>query len=545
MTERTPTRTNWTGYVLLGTIFLLLTNLGYLNFALRATPEYRYTGANQYAPADKLVYMSMIQQGREGILFMKNLHTTDSQRGLLLSPNWFIIGQTARILGVSNNFSYQLYRIVLTLVFLWFLAVVIQKICATSASALTAYAFVLFSGGLGWLYISKHAIIGSMINGIQKFIFLPSDIYVTEGNTLLNFTQAPLFILSQLLMLLSAYLLVQYKDARSYWWDIVNAALVALLILMHPYDLPILAAVFASWAVWELWRTNSMRPMLKAAIVLAGGTLAMLYNVHIIASEPVIAEWLKQNLVYSPPLRNYLWGYGMLIPLWLLGAVQLWRDKRNNPLWMLLLIWSIVVWILLYLPLDLNRRFTNGFHIPLALIASVGFLRIYSHLGRSIVKKIGAGLLLWGTVLSSLVFFLFVNLYFAPNVYGYGYYYVTAEEQGVIDFLAKESSPGQGLLVSDEKLAFTLTSQLNRPVFRGHDHQTPHLLLKQQQVDWFFADQDTDTALERKRVFLSDARIAYVIVNAHRLITIPRWLDTASFLEKVFDSDKLRVYRVR
>lgn len=534
------------GFLLLGILFLLLTNLGYLNYALRATPEYRYTGANVYAPADKLVYMSMIQQGREGILFMKNLHTTDPQQGLLLSPHWYIIGQTARILNVSNNFSYQLYRIVLTAVFLWLLAVLVQKLCDTMAAALTAYAFVLFSGGLGWLYVLGHAtVIGNGINTIKKFMFLPTDMYVTEGNTLLNFSQAPLFIISQLLILLSAYMLVQFKDARHYWWDIVNGVFIAFLILMHPYDLPILAAVFVSWTVWEFWRINSMRPMLKVGIVLAGGALAMLYNMYIIASEPVIAEWLKQNLVYSPSLRNYFWGYGMLLPLWLVGAVQLWRTKRNDSLWMLFLIWSAVVWIILYLPLDLNRRFINAFHIPLALIASVGFLRVYRYFKQSAVQKFGASLLVWGAVLSSLGFFLFVNLYFTPSVYGYGYYYITAEEQQVIDFLAYDSTPGQGLLTSDEKLTFTLTSQLDRPVFRGHDHQTPHVLLKQQQVDWFFADQDTGRSTERKRAFLNDARIAYVIVNTNRMSAIPKWIDKAPFLENVFHTDHLTVYRVR
>lgn len=534
------------GFFLLGAIFLLLTNVGYINYALRATPEYRYTGANQYAPADKLVYMSMIQQGWEGILFMKNLHTTDPQKGLLFSPHWYIVGQTARILGVSNNFSYQLYRIILTVIFLWLLAVVVKKLSDTLTSALTAFAFVLFSGGLGWLYVLGHAtVLGNEINTIKKFMFLPSDMYVTEGNTLLNFTQAPLFIISQLLILLSAYMLVRFKDERRYWWDIVNAALVALLVLMHPYDLPILAAVFVSWAVWELWRTNSMRPMLKAAIVLAGGTIAMLYNLHIIASEPVIAEWLKQNLVYSPPLHNYLWGYGALLPLWLVGTVQLWRTKRDNPLWMLFLIWSVIIWVLLYLPLDLNRRFTNAFHIPLALIASVGFLRIYRYVRQPIIRKFGVGLFLWGAVLSSLGFFFFVSLYFAPNVYGYGYYYSTVEERQVIDFLARDSAPGQGFLTSDTKLAFTLTSQLNRPVFRGHDHQTPQVLLKQQQVDWFFADQDTDRATERKQTFLQDARIAYVIVNTNRLSIVPQWIGAAAFLEKVFYTDNLTVYRVK
>lgn len=545
MAQQKKNRDMRLGFILLSAVFLLLTNIGYLNFALHATPDYRYTGANQYAPADKLVYMSMIQQGREGILFMKNLHTTDPQSGSLFSPHWYIIGQTARLLDVSNNFSYQLYRVLFTIVFLWLLVVLARVLFPDTRAALVGFAFVLFSGGLGWLYISKHGIISSTLNTIQKFMFLPSDIYVTEGTTLLNFTQAPLFIISQLLMLVSAYILVRFKDSRHYWWDLLNSLLVVALVLMHPYDLPILIVVFISWAVWLTWRTNSVRPLCKVGIVLAAGALAMLYNVHVIATQPVIAEWLKQNLVYSPPLRNYVWGYGALLPLWLIGGVRVWRTRRTEPLWMLFLIWSTVVWILLYLPLDLNRRFTNGFHIPLALFAAEGFVYLFRGVGTSLLKKTGLGTVLWGSVLSSIVFFLVVNLYFAPNVYGYGYYYVTHEEQQVINFLLRESTRDQGLLTSDEKLAFTLTSQLNRPVFRGHDHQTPHVLLKQQQVEWFFADQDTEQSLERKKRFLNEAHINFVLVNTTRLATIPQWIAQSAFLDLVFSTEHITVYRVK
>src|SRR3990167_7989515 len=102
-------------YIGLSMIFLLLTNIASLNFKSHEKPGFTYTGANPYAAADKLVYLSMIEQGREGILFMKNLHTVDPQIGLLLSPHWYLIGQFGRLTAMNNLASYQTARILLTI----------------------------------------------------------------------------------------------------------------------------------------------------------------------------------------------------------------------------------------------------------------------------------------------------------------------------------------------------------------------------------------------------------------------------------------------
>lgn len=529
-------------YVIVGFLFLLLTNLAYINFVAHEKPGYKYTGANPYAPADKLVYMSMVEQGREGILFMKNLHTTDPQKGLMLSPHWYLIGQTARLFNLSNNASYQLYRVSFTVLFVWLLYLILQKLFSNHRHRVIAGIFVLFSGGLGWLYVVQNPEVLTLLSSSQKFFLAPIDLYVTEGNTLLNFSQSPLFSLSQLLLLVVFYLFIRFRNKENYRWDMVNAFIVALLGIMHPYDVPIIFAVLGSWSVWYVYRTRRWYILKKFFIIVLGGLVAIAYGIYLITAEPVLAEWLKQNLVYSPPFRNYLWGYGLLLPLWVVGTIEIVRKKQHHAWWILILIWSSIIWLLLYLPLEINRRFINGFHIALALVAFVGFRYLYQQCRRLWLKMAFATTISM-ILFSSISFFLFVNLYFAPSVYQYKYYYISSEEEQAIAFLAEHSETGDRLLTSDVKTSFTITSQLNRLVFRGHDHQTPRVHLRQQQLEWFFAEQVGILALNRKRQFLADNKISYIVVNQKNIEQPSAWLSEASFAQEIFSSDTITIYR--
>lgn len=524
--------------------FLLLTNVVYIVYGSHAGNGYLYTGADPYAAADKLVYLSMIEQGREGIVFMKNLHTVLPQKGLLLSPHWYGIGQTAALLGISNVASYQVYRVLFTVFFIMLLYFVLQKLFRSTRETILAALLVFFSGGVGWFLLLKFPQILTSTVSQYKFLHAPIDLYVTEGNTLLNFNQAPLFSLSQL-MLLGIFVAFVYnrKEARPLF-DMLIGFLVLLLGIMHPYDMPIIFAVLGTWALWSLWQEHSWKSVLRLFYPLCGGALALAWTGYTLIADPVLSGWLKQNLVYSPPIQNYILGYGLLIPLWAVGLVYLYRNKRDNPWWALIATWSVVIWLLLYLPTTINRRFVNGWHIALALVAAQGLVVIYRACRRTWLKAavLAVSMLF---LMSSLGLFLFISVFFSPAAYTYGYYYITPDEQRVIHYLETASTRSDNLYVSDAKTGFAITSQINRAIFRGHDHQTPEYHLKQQEVDWFNADIQGVNALVRREHFLHTNGIAYVILNTARLENPAPWLGDASFAPVVFTTDTLTVYKVR
>jgi len=72
----------------------------------------------------------------------------------------------------------------------------------------------------------------------------------------------------------------------------------------------------------------------------------------------------------SPPLRVYLWGYGVLLVLGTIG-VAVWM-RRGRPGLAFPLLWLGLVALLVYLPWNLQRRFLEEVPIPLGLLAGVG-----------------------------------------------------------------------------------------------------------------------------------------------------------------------------
>ena len=227
----------------------------------------------------------------------------------------------------------------------------------------------------------------------------------------------------------------------------------------------------------------------------------------------------------------------------MLGAIHKLNHKQPNVLWMMILIWSSIVWVLLYLPLDVSRRFINGWHISIALIAFYGFRYLYRQISKAWLRVAFAAAA-FTVLVSSLSFYLFVSLFFTDNTYTTGYYYVSADEEQAISYLARETDRRDLLLVSDMKTAFIVASEVDRLVFRGHDHQTPRSHLRQQELDWFFASPDGARSLERRGQFVNDRNFSYVIVNDLRLMQPAAWLLDAPFVEKVLDTATIDVYRV-
>ena len=225
----------------LGLLLLLLANVFYLAAWQKTPPGRHYTGVNLFAAADKLVYYSMIEQGVKGRLMMKNLETAEPQKGLFFSPHWWLIGQTAKLFDLSPVTSYHLYRILGSLAFLLLLYFLLERLFKSAGSKLLASSLVLAAAGWGWWIVLWWPAI--LVDSAQLFNRLPVDLYVTEAFPFFNLNQAPLFIVSHLMILGVFYLYVKNRQSWQWQQEILTGLLAFLLILIHPYDIWILAPV--------------------------------------------------------------------------------------------------------------------------------------------------------------------------------------------------------------------------------------------------------------------------------------------------------------
>ncbi len=529
-------------YVFLGIFFVIAVNLYYLAAYFQTPDGWTFTGVNLFAAADKLIYYSMVEQGAEGIYMMKNLHTSEPQLGLFFSPHWWLIGQTGKLLGIGNIASYHLYRVLLTIAFLLVLYQLLKQLFKDPLERILGVAVVLFAGGWGWILALFNP--GILVNGNLAYYQMPVDLYVTEAFPFSNFAQAPLFLLSHLLLILIFYLFVRWRHSFSWPRELIVGLLSFLLILIHPYDIWIIAFVLGGWTAWRFWSNRQWLPILKFLCLGIFLLAAAVYLWLTLRFEPAASGWLAQNLVYSPTLKNYLWGFGFILPLWLLGSWQVLKNYKNNVWWLLILIWSWMIWLLTYLPVSYNRRFANAWFIALALIAVLGpkyLLKQISNFGWRI------------TVLAVIFLLLFLNNFISlssqletlKDIKNDDKFYIKNDWKTAFGNLKQNSSPQDIVLTNDisgsgnEILSLMVPAYTGRRVFIGHRHQTVDYLLKQQKVDQFWVS----SAGDNKYDWLKSQSIDWLLIRTNNNQDYG-WLNSQVWLDQKFSVDGLLIYQV-
>jgi len=85
-------------------------------------------------------------------------------------------------------------------------------------------------------------------------------------------------------------------------------------------------------------------------VVVAGAITLPLaaYTFWITQADPVLRGWTAQNLTPSPPVWDYVLGYGLVLVLVVPGAVV--AARRRSDVDLFLLAWAGVTALLLYAP---------------------------------------------------------------------------------------------------------------------------------------------------------------------------------------------------
>ena len=111
-------------------VFLILNNLSYIIgfWQSSQSSELIYRVTPLMNRADHFVYLSHIEQGKEGHLMTKLLYNHLAENNVMFSPHWYIIGQFSNITNISVVTSYFIWRILLLIPFLFLLWWFIKKI---------------------------------------------------------------------------------------------------------------------------------------------------------------------------------------------------------------------------------------------------------------------------------------------------------------------------------------------------------------------------------------------------------------------------------
>jgi hypothetical protein len=274
---------------------------------------------------------------------------------------------------------------------------------------------------------------------------------------------------------------------------------------------------------------RSRQMLLRLAGAIIGGAPFSAYNVALTRLHPQLAAWNAQNQTWTPAAWDVLLALSPALLLALYGAQRVARDRAVA--FYPLLAWVGSALALIYLPIDLQRRFMIGLSLPLVALAGYGLAGLAAdHPARARrLAVLSLGLALPTTLLMLAVALVGVRT-LDPALY------LSADEARALAWLEANSAP-DALALASPQMGLWIPAQTGRRVIYGHRYETPAAEAEQAAVEDFFA-----TRLPDPSGFLRARGVDFVFYGEREraLGLLPADLPLAP----VFSSGAVTLYRV-
>lgn len=390
-----------------------------------------------------------------------------------------------------------------------------------------------FGGGFGWLLI--------LSGTVDVLGAPPPEFFIPEGFTWLILLSIPHLALARI-ALLGGLMALMAARARSRWlgWAALAAACWSVMGAAVPFYLAVVYAVVGAWGL-AAWLGERRFPwaLFARAVVACAFTLPLFaYYALVFAGNPAFAVWSAQNVLESPPPVLYLIAYGLIGGLAALSAAALWRGGEQPRL---LIAWAVAAPILVYLPINVQRRMSEAVIVPLAILAAHALTR-----ARPLVR---APLIMLLTASSGLLVLL-ATLGAASGGSATSALFLPGPVVRAFDALAAAGEPG-ALALAAPRTGNSLPAYANVRTVMGHGPETLFWPEKTAQLTRFFNGEMP--AAERAAWlqnpctpgFACAGPVRYIVAGpAERALETPRsaWRNDPS-LTLIYDRDGVQVYQ--
>jgi hypothetical protein len=278
--------------------------------------------------------------------------------------------------------------------------------------------------------------------------------------------------------------------------------------------------------------------ILTAGLAFGPSLPLVLYTSLAFRSDPILAQWQRQNLILSPNPVHYLAAWGLWFAPAAIGVIVWLRAGwRKRPSLLFLVVWLAVVPFLLYAPYNLQRRFAEGAQLPLVCLAVWALTAGLARAGRRPLRRAAT---ISVTVLSLLSTPLILAGGAGVAANRAQPVYLPRDEIEAFRWVGLNAPPGAAVL-SSFRVGNALPAYAPVRVYLGHGPETAFADRKQEEVEAFFSAGGDD---DFRRSLLRRAEIEYVIQPASDLPANQFDLATAPYLRLQASFGEYTIYRV-
>lgn len=494
-------------------VVMLVTSIPYLIGYSAEGDIARFSGF-VIAVEDGNSYIAKMLSGATGSWLFRTPYTAFPQSGALMFFPYILLGKLAASPAIHEQLVaiFHLYRVVaggLAILATYdFLSFYIMDLRYRWLGLI----LIILGGGLGWLVllVGDETWLGS----------LPLDFYSPETFGFLALFGLPHLAMSRALLLWTLLIYLHASRASSnYQVAILPIAIKMSLLwfvsgLFQPLVMAVVGIVIAihllTIAAVNFWNRSRgqnwdwKRWLLLCRLVLVSGILPgllILYNLWVLWSDPFIAGWTQQNLIKSPHPLHYLLAYGVLIPLAWIGTKRL-MSLSSWQGW-LLVGWLIVLPLLAYTPVNLQRRLPEGIWVAWVTVSMVGLEQVLTRDRRPTFRYLWPVILLCLTLPSTLIIWL-GGMFTAGRVEFP--VFRPRDEIAVFEFLREEAF-NQEVVLSAYETGNALPAWAPLRVVIGHGPESVNLSEVRPKVTAFYS---SDTQDSQRLSLLNQHDVSYV-----------------------------------
>lgn len=524
-------------------IAVVFANLPFALAALTAPHGTAYTGISSVAPGDLNVYLSYLEQVRQGHLVLRDLFTAESQVATLINPFWLVLGLIGSLFRLAPLATYLIARLALGLLLLFTLYRFACFFFEDQVRRRAAFLLAAFAGGIGaWV----EPVLRALHSGTTVESGTPMDLWVSEAFTFLSLRHSPHFLAVTILIVLAVWFMMRSVE-RSSLRDASYAGLTLLaLFSFHPFHVISFLYITLAFLIVVLLvrRGDLLRQLWRFTVMWLITLPAVLYHVLLILYDQFAKGRSLQNILLTTSLPLTLVSYGFLLVGAVVGAVTLLKTKRLR--YVLLVAWTVAHGAAIYAPVFFNRRVTHGLNIALAMCAAAAVpfaltkiraMRWSSAMKLPLAAVVAFLLLglsnLW--VVGQDLWFLFQGGRVMPS-----FFYMADDYRGAFAWLEKNGDDST-VVLSGTITGNFVPARSGRRVVVGHNVETIDLSQKMPNIRRYFG-ADTDAGW--RRTYLIDNRVTHVLVGPREERVTPFRATQEPYLVPVYQRGNVTLYRV-
>ncbi len=501
-----------------------------------------------------VTYYVGIQLGRQGEWLYRIRFTSELHAGAFLYTFYLALGHLARMLNLDAVMMWHLSRAVIGFGMFMVLFGFIAYFIENPKWRLVAFVLALVGAGFDLFHLPFDA--------VDPASAVPLDLRMPEAHLFFSAFTYPHYSAAIALMLIVFWCALRgvlENAARGKWIAFALGGALANVgvAMVYPFLVLLTASVLGVFYFFLAWRAKKIlwRDGVFLVILFLPAAPLLLYYQRVLATNEIIRLWNEQVITYSPNPLHYFLTYGAyLVPaLW-----NLWRARFGEgaeiPHRAFLWIWLAVVAILLYAPLNAQRRFVEGVQVPLAILATMALYetvlprlaqtRWFQNLARRPNYSV-AGLrklltVLYVGVVSSASVFVLASAVLTTTVLQTYPFFRAREELAAMDWLSQNVSR-EAVVFSTYYTGAWLPHRAGTRAYIGQYYETTNFFEKFRATENFF-DAQTDDATRRE--FLRAHEIPYLFYGRAEREAGNFDPSRAAYLQRVFENGDAVIYRV-